>query len=394
LVTFDNIISKIKTEITKSDFERSNFSLLCHDFFIESSSLGQFIIRDSKILKFCIVQKYNATGSIFETIIIDLIFMYTILEKDSLLSFSKSSIINIQFLELSMLGNLFLKSISCDNFNPMWMSKDEFIIELDENEPLQSLLIEKFKMQLDHIYQTFDNEYKTKNKIIHFSFSSLGKTEFTDCPFGEYRIEFSNSKITDCFVSGGTLPANNVHIIDAETNSIKEHEQKASFYNQFKKIFEAQGDIYHSTQFQAKWAEEQRKELALRKGDEYKNAPKLWAKIKITFNSTSNDIVTLWLNMLSNLHGESYLRTLGAFFLIFIPIIYFILLRLMDLPINDKEMICKYFVFLNPAHSMKFINENKEITGAAIPIDFIGRIVVSYAIYQFVAAFRKHTKKQ
>jgi hypothetical protein len=57
-------------------------------------------------------------------------------------------------------------------------------------------------------------------------------------------------------------------------------------------------------------------------------------------------------------------------------------------------MICKYFVLLNPAHSMKFIGENKEITEAAIPIDFIGRIVVSYAIYQFIVAFQKHTKKQ
>lgn len=198
-------------------------------------------------------------------------------------------------------------------------------------------------------------------------------------------------------MSGNSIPTDKVNILGAEPNSLEEYQQKASFFNQFKKIFEAQGDIYHATQFQAKWAEEQRKELLLRKRVEFKNVTKLWSKIKITFNSISNDIVTLWLNKISNLHGESYARTLGVFFGLIIPGIYLILLcslgRISFSAEFDLNLFWKYFEFVNPAHSMKFIDEENEIKGGAILVDFIGRVFVSYAIYQFISAFRKHTKK-
>ena len=240
---------------------------------------------------------------------------------------------------------------------------------------------------------------KCSRPIIKISQSSLGKTEFTDCPLADYRFEFSNSKITECFVSGGSIPTDNVHIINAESNSLKEHEQKASFFNQFKKIFEAQGDIYHATQFQAKWAEEQRKELGLRKKEEYKRVGKmkLWLRVKIFFNSTSNDIFTLWLNKISNLHGESWARALAFLFVsaIFFYLLYLLTIcRLFNGNSIDWNLFGYFFQYFNPAHDIRFIDENLKINGWTVFVDYLGRLFVAYGIYQFIAAFRKHTKKQ
>jgi hypothetical protein len=231
----------------------------------------------------------------------------------------------------------------------------------------------------------------------HISNSSLGKTEFTDFPFGDYRFEFRSSKISECFVSGGSLPTNNVHIVGAGFGSKEGFEQKASFYNQFKKIFEAQGDIYHATQFQARWAEEQRKLLNLIHKQEFIENPNRLPKIRILFNSTSNDRITLWLNRLSNLHGESYLRALVfialsalAFYLIHLCAIG----RLYWGGEFDPNLLGYYFEYWNPAHKINFIAGDEKISGGAVAFDFVGRVFVSYGIYQFIAAFRKHTKKQ
>jgi hypothetical protein len=294
-------------------------------------------------------------------------------------------------------------------------------------------------LKLKKAYGEESTNLSVKKPTIRFQLTSLGKTEFIDCPLGDYSLEFNNSKITDCFVSGNSIP-NNVQIVKAlnfsiieETDSLTCHQQKASFYNQLKKIFEAQGDIYHATQFQAKWSEEERKYLKLQRRREIsgigfstfyialnkfiswisscikfifkplsllcRNIEKtnFWKRVKIYFNPTSNDIFTLWLNKISNLHGESWVRTLGVFFLLIVPFIYLLFLWRIGRAFTSTEFDCnliwKYFEFLNPAHN-KFIDATKEVNGIAILIDFVGRVFVAYGIYQFIAAFRKHTKKQ
>jgi hypothetical protein len=41
----------------------------------------------------------------------------------------------------------------------------------------------------------------------------------------------------------------------------------------------------------------------------------------------------------------------------------------------------------------KLNNPNVEVTPLALPLDFFGRIFIGYGIYQFIVAFRRHSRK-
>jgi hypothetical protein len=353
----------------------------------------------------------------------------------SILSFNDTSIYAIIINKSSVLGNLYFRKINRLEDVTKWSNEMivDFIGAISSDMTFReeaSKIHESIFSEIEKEFiQTCDNIKRLHpDPVIQIAHSSLGKTEFTDFPLGDYRFEFRSSKVSECFVSGGSLPANNVHIVGAESGSKEEFEQKASFYNQFKKIFDAQGDIYHATQFQAKWAEEQRNALRLRHKEELigngfsdkgmfewflaffrpnsQSIHKAWQwiinkkimrRIGLSVNTTSNDLFTLWLNRLSNLHGESYLRALAfialsalAFYLIHLCAIG----RLYWGGEFDPNLLGYYFEYWNPAHKINFIAGDEKINGWAVAFDFVGRVFVSYGIYQFIAAFRKHTKKQ
>lgn len=324
------------------------------------------------------------------------------LRNETIISFVKVKIYSINMDVFNVLGNLYFREIKIVGRPFSWTSV--FGINFLDN----VMLRKEIYADLDKKYQAREKEYvkdcerlkeefkKSTLKIVN---SSLGKTEFTGCPLHQYTFIFFNSKISECFIFGGSFPSENVLIEGYTFKDPECYQHKILFLNQFIKICEAQGDLYHVSQFQAKWSEEQRKELKLRKKQEYADAKKpiWWSKIKIFFNTTSNDLCILWLNRVSNLYGESWLKPIVVFFLFVIPIVYlFYLCSIERLFVDtgfDKNLIWKYLEFINPAHSMKFIDENKKVEGIAILFDFIGRIFSAYAIYQFIAAFRKHTKK-
>jgi len=60
----------------------------------------------------------------------------------------------------------------------------------------------------------------------------------------------------------------------------------------------------------------------------------------------------------------------------------------------DWNLFGYFFQYFNPAHNIRFIDENLKINGWTVFVDYLGRLFVAYGIYQFIAAFRKHTKKQ
>jgi len=374
-------------------------------------NVSQLILSSSNIPHLRIYQSKEIEVFISDTSIGSLDLRNQFLNDKTKMSFSNTSFFCIEMKYLSILGNLYFRKITSQKTPFNFDSFENLSIHFNATEKykldpiFKERLFERWKYQYDIIREKTIKDGKELLKhdepTISISQSSLGKTEFTDCPLDDFRFEFSNSKIIDCFVSGGSIPTNNVHIIGAKENSIEEHEQKASFFIQFKKIFEAQGDIYHATQFQAKWAEEQRKELQLRHKQEYARGqkPVLWSRIKIFFNTTSNDRFTLWLNKKSNIHGESYLRALVFIFISALVFYFFYLLSIQRLfsgnPI-DWNLFGYLFEFINPAHKLNFIEGNKTetINGFTVVADFVGRVFVSYGIYQFIAAFRKHTKKQ
>lgn len=455
--TFYSTLGSLANEYKIFDSQIGHFSAnkLFSSFSLKNSNISLFNLNDCEINEFSISLSCKMEANISGGSINKINFGKVGLNRETLISFSKVQVYAILMDEFSMLGNLYFRQIIKGKEPFGWW--EDFMSNIltpifDDDTVMERLfqqteVISK-KMKAEYLSEFNNLKKNIESPTIRISQSSLGKTEFTDCPLAYFRFEFNNSKITDCFVSGNSIPTEKVYILRAEPNSIEEYQQKASFFNQFKKIFEAQGDIYHATQFQAKWAEEERKYLRLQRKKEKSDIPpfckwhslkqiwkwiikilrillspfkkfgalisqfkiirkikrcwcrfknRAWRKFKINFNPTSNDIFTLWLNKISNLHGESYARTLGVFFGLIIPVIYLILLwslgRISFRAEFDYNLFWKYFEFLNPAHSMKFIDEECEIKGGAILVDFIGRVFVSYAIYQFIAAFRKHTKK-
>lgn len=112
--------------------------------------------------------------------------------------------------------------------------------------------------------------------------SSLGRTEFTNCDLEGFVLKYSNSNIVNTFIVGGTLPVRVIDVIaakesksdelknnsEAEFIVIKEHDpqnsyQKASLFNQLKKVLERGGDTYSSSLLQSEWADSQLEYLKL-----------------------------------------------------------------------------------------------------------------------------------
>lgn len=362
-------------------------SLFIKNSIVPFLNLINCYIIEFKIALFCKMGANIVGGQINK-----LDFNKTGFNPETSISFSKTSIYSILMEEFSMLGYLYFRQIIKAEKPFEWYNYENNIITLPGiDKKLISQIFEQRESQYNKLKKEYNEDCidlvrKINNATIRISQTSLGKTEFTNCPLADFRFEYNSSKITDCFVSGGSIPIKNVHIIGAELGSIEEYQQKASFFNQFKKIFEAQGDIYHATQFQAKWAEEQRKSLKLIHREE--NG---W------FNTTFNDLWILKLNNLSNLHGESWPRAFGWIMglgLVFYLIYLFSIGRLFTPNQFDFNLIGYYFEFLNPAHKFNFINEGNIASGWTVFIDVAWRIVVAYLLYQFIAAFRKHTKKQ
>ncbi|MGK0386677.1 MAG: hypothetical protein ACI849_001295 [Patiriisocius sp.] len=118
-------------------------------------------------------------------------------------------------------------------------------------------------------------------------------------------------------------------------------------------------------------------------------------KNKIT--AFSNLWVLSW-NAISNWFNASYI--LGAFFTIFVAIIFFNL----SLLFTEKEAFAFNFAnvssgmkdflnFFNPVHKFDYLGEDILISKTTIfwfyVFDFIGRLFIGYGIYQTVQAFRK-----
>jgi len=109
------------------------------------------------------------------------------------------------------------------------------------------------------------------------------------------------------------------------------------------------------------------------------------------------DWLNLWLNDWSSIYGTSYLR--AFLFTILIGLLFFnlslISTDLFAFSFNPIEWEiaegAKYFVqFLIPTHKFDYLG-NKVDTGTAFYIlDFVGRLLVGYGIYQFIQAFRKY----
>ncbi len=327
------------------------------------------------------------------------------LNKDNLLIFSRINvfIMNIDYFS-SILGFLLVKKMRTIipdqpvNYNIF----DEEKYPIDETLPFEEkrkIHEEIFKHKLSIDKSQLIKELLTKHQkpTLILNQSSLGKAEFTDCDLANFDFQFNNSKITEIFISGGSVPSENIQIYNVEQNTLAWHEQKVSAYSQLKKVFDSQGDVFWSSHFQSKTGKHQSKVLELRLLQEANQANSWNDKITNLFSTNRFDWISFRLNHYSNLHGENWGRALAFTLLLpmYLYITYLLSLGKVFSIKNsiDWNIIGYFFTFLDPTHKIDFWVESQNLNGWARFIDFLSRIVVSYGIYQLIVAFRKHGKK-
>lgn len=133
---------------------------------------------------------------------------------------------------------------------------------------------------------------------------------------------------------------------------------------------------YHAREMNAYW-----RELAL-KVIKY-DVKSFWEYLKVL-----GDILILTLNTLSNRFGLSWM--IGLIFTFSTTwLMYCWYLDYICICPPENISFWKYYPqFLSPLHELQFI-ENAQLTNGAYVIDFLGRAVSSFGIYQTVQAFRK-----
>ena len=336
------------------------------------------------------------------------------LSKESVVSLFNCTVYVCLMEELTVLGNLFFRQIEKLEKPFNWYNSKNKKTLIRATLGHVEMRQQHAKQYQDHLKRLKgEDDLKIKGPTFRIAQSSLGKTEFMDCDLESFRLEFNNAKITEVFMSGGTVPEDKIFICDEDNNeekdALRREEQNVSVYNQLKKIFEGQGDIYLSTHFQSKTAEHQEKVLTIRRSKEKQDfkedKPTLvglltlkrnaWQKLLNWFSTTFWDLITFKLNWISNRHGESWGQAFvftsavaAIFYLLFLGVIG----RLLKNTAFDWDLAGKYFTYLDPTHKIDFI-EHTKLNFAAYLIDFLSRIFVGYGIYQFISAFRKHGKK-
>lgn len=219
--------------------------------------------------------------------------------------------------------------------------------------------------------------------------SDLGKAILLNCDISECELDFSASKITDMFISGTEMPK----------SIIGDYNKKRLVYSQIKKIYENRGDIINSLRF-------------------YSNEMNAYKHSKGWINDFPERF-NVRLNFVSTNHGESWskgLRVLLGVSFIFYTVFCILLGYRIDLTsygIGNLPKLISYFLdFINPIHktedilkallpenvSADFLSKSRSfpkpfhVFGARI-VDNIGRIFISYFIYQLIQAFRRLGKK-
>ncbi len=110
-----------------------------------------------------------------------------------------------------------------------------------------------------------------------------------------------------------------------------------------------------------------------------------------------SDYLIFSLNRYSNNHGTSYWRGIAFTFLVGWVFFYSSLLTIKGFDYTSFEpkvfegYVRYYFDFMNPTHKIDYLKP-QEAGAWSYLWDFLGRVFISYGIYQTVQAFRKYKK--
>ena len=389
-------------------------SFIFNKAIIEQCTLINSHIPELRIGNECSIELYVSNNNINH-----IAFDKLTLGKGCTLSFSNTYVYACNMTEFTMLGNLYFRSVKKGKRTIDFFSKLGKRPKLSEaNEHRQYL--RKLKSYKNHLKEL--KRIVIGEPTFRISQSSLGKTEFTDCDLAGFNFEYNNSKITEVFISGGTVP-DNVVVYDEQNklNKIEKLNQQKSFFDQLKKVFEGQGDIVRGTNYHARTSEIQMQIithqilgkfiLATQKIKDiswlrtFFVKPKYKKFLKRIWNYLTETIylcsewVVYSLNKVSNKHGESWFR--GLLFTLFVSLVgfHFYNIALSSPKYSfvwewNTDYLKDWAQFIIPTHKIDFI-ETKDIllTNCAAFWDILSRIFIGYGIYQLISAFRKHGKK-
>lgn len=233
--------------------------------------------------------------------------------------------------------------------------------------------------------------------------ASMGKTEITGSNLDEFQIRYRNSRLLDLYVPGSEINLHDIQI-DTSTESdnlfpessdmqreklskIEKIRQKAFIHQQFKKVYDNQGDIVTSSYHHSQAMIYQSKLLRKR----------FWGASFFRKFPMGLEVLGYSLNMCSNKHGESWPRallfTFAAAALFFTP--YYALARGGSFSFTYASDYIKYLIqFIDLTHKYDFmVPEKNKLSAELVALDFVGRLAVGYGIFQFISAFRRHGKK-
>lgn len=207
----------------------------------------------------------------------------------------------------------------------------------------------------------FDNIAFDAYPIISFHRTKFSKAIFTSCDFPKDYKTFS-----------AFVPIANVHYPDNRPPNYEKAQYE--IFLQLKKAVEDRGNYYEAQKLQA-IAHDALKQIKTIS----------WA-----------DRLILSVNHWSNNHGLSIKRPFWGF-LIFSVSLYLLYLlsvgRLFNSNTFDPKLIGYYFSFVDITHRSDFLVRKDELTGWSLFLDYLGKLIVGFFIYQFIAAFRKYGKR-
>lgn len=239
-----------------------------------------------------------------------------------------------------------------------------------------------------------DNDFVIQNLYaesrILLNNSDLGTAHMVGCDFASFdEFYFQNSKMLNVFIADTTLPSRKKIITGGiEGDVIRLLEQQRLALSQFKKMHDNRGDIVRAAQYLAEEMEVYREQLKYQKSNSLKE-----------YMNNSSERINLWLNKFSSYYGNNWLR--GVFITLTINSFLFTLYCFsqgyrLGSNTNTFFILSAYSLeFLNPLRRADFLSKLTKDTpnAVAILIDYISRIIISYFVYQTIAAFRKFGKK-
>jgi hypothetical protein len=250
--------------------------------------------------------------------------------------------------------NILVESLFLDKFSP---KSDASFFNINVS-PMtdETPKVQIHQCNLDTAW--FDHVNFRQFHIITLYRSKLSKTKFTSCSFPDTFTIF--------------VPIENVHYPDRRPDTF--YQDQYEMFLQLKTALEGTGNAYEANKFQALSLETLRKIKSL----------------------SYQDKTLLWLNNTSNKHGLSISRPAFWFLVLSIAMYLFYLRSLGKLYTGgkfDSTLVGYYFSFLDITHRNDFLVNKQDLTCWALTIDNVSKIVLGYLIYQFIAAFRKYSKK-